>query len=399
MALAAGTTIGRYTLERMIGSGGAGEVYSALDAQLDRRVALKLLRASAVIPGRAGSDPESDPKTRILREARAAAALDHPNCVAIFDVGSVDLQGLTVPWLAMELVDGRSLRAILDDAEDRRDVSLDEKISWLGDLARALNTAHARGMIHRDVKPENVMIRRDGVLKVLDFGVAKRLHPRASPRGMTALGPARNGVPPASVSSDTFALGTVAYMAPEQVRGDRLDGRTDQFAWGVLAYELLTGELPWPDPSDPVQYVLEMMASEPKMIRELAPEVPEHLEQAVHRALSKEPGARFATMGELLAALGLGTMRPREMSLPPSDSSAGTNRLVVSTPNLDVAASLVRHSLTSAPNLGGNTPLPVPTGTTNGFGGKPSATWTTVLVSTVVVVAVAVAAVMFRAYF
>jgi serine/threonine protein kinase len=364
MALAAGTTIGRYTLERMIGSGGAGEVYSALDAQLDRRVALKLLRASAVIPGRAGSDPESDPKTRILREARAAAALDHPNCVAIFDVGSVDLQGLTVPWLAMELVDGRSLRTIIDDAEDSRHVSIDEKISWLGDLARALNTAHARGMIHRDVKPENVMIRRDGVLKVLDFGVAKRLHPRASPRGLAALGPAaRNGVPPASVSSDTFALGTVAYMAPEQVRGDRLDGRTDQFAWGVLAYELLTGELPWPDPSDPVQYVLEMMASEPKKIRELAPDVPEHLEQAVHRALSKEPSARFSTMGEL------------------------------------VAASLVRASLTSVPNLTGNTPLPLPPGTTTGSGGTPNATRTTVLVSTVVVVAVAVAAVMFRAYF
>ena len=156
---------------------------------------------------------------------------------------------------------------------------------------------------------------------------------------------------------------------------------------------------PWPDPSDPVQYVLEMMASEPKKIRELAPEVPEHLEQAVHRALSKEPSARFAAMSELLAALGLGMMRPREMSLPPSDSSAGVNRLVVSTPNLDVAASLVRQSLTSAPNLAGSTPVSVPTGTPTGSGARPSATRTTVLVSTVVVVAVAVAAVMFRAYF
>jgi serine/threonine protein kinase len=392
MALAAGTTIGRYTLERMIGSGGAGEVYSALDAQLDRRVAVKLLRASAMMPTRGEPDPENDPKTRILREARAAAALDHPNCVAIFDVGSVELQGLTVPWLAMELVDGVSLRSIIDDDDASARYSIDEKISWLGDLARALNTAHARGMIHRDVKPENVMIRRDGVLKVLDFGVAKRLQARNSPRGgMRALGPARNGIPAASVSSDTFALGTVAYMAPEQVRGDRLDGRTDQFAWGVLAYELLTGNLPWPDPSDPVQYVLEMMASEPKKVRELAPDVPEHLEQAVHRALSKEPAARFATMGDLLAALGLGMMRPREMSMPPSDSSGAVNRLVVSTPSLESA----RHSLT---NLVNATPLPqlAPSRPSRP---TPLARRTTVLVSTVVVVALAVVAVMLRSYF
>jgi serine/threonine protein kinase len=397
MALAAGTTIGRYTLERMIGSGGAGEVYSALDAQLDRRVALKLLRASAMMPTRGEADAENDPKTRILREARAAAALDHPNCVAIFDVGSVELQGLTVPWLAMELVDGVSLRSIIDDDDANLRYSIDEKISWLGDLARALNTAHSRGMIHRDVKPENVMIRRDGVLKVLDFGVAKRLQARNSPRGgMRALGPARGGIPAASVSSDTFALGTVAYMAPEQVRSDRLDGRTDQFAWGVLAYELLTGQLPWADPSDPVQYVLEMMASEPRKIRELAPDVPEHLEQAVHRALSKEPAARFATMGDLLAALGLGTMRPREMSMPPSDSSGAVNRLVVSTPSLESATpSLARHSLT---NLVNATPVPqlAPTRPARAV---PLARRTTVLVSTVVVVALAVVAVMLRSYF
>jgi serine/threonine protein kinase len=321
----------------------------------------------------------------------------------IEDGGSVELQGLTVPWLAMELVDGVSLRSIIDDDDANLRYSIDEKISWLGDLARALNTAHSRGMIHRDVKPENVMIRRDGVLKVLDFGVAKRLQARNSPRGgMRALGPARGGIPAASVSSDTFALGTVAYMAPEQVRSDRLDGRTDQFAWGVLAYELLTGQLPWADPSDPVQYVLEMMASEPRKIRELAPDVPEHLEQAVHRALSKEPAARFATMGDLLAALGLGTMRPREMSMPPSDSSGAVNRLVVSTPSLESATpSLARHSLT---NLVNATPVPqlAPTRPARAV---PLARRTTVLVSTVVdtstvvVVALAVVAVMLRSYF
>ena len=213
---------------------------------------------------------------------------------------------------------------------------------------------------------------------------------------MRALGPSRNGIPAASVSSDTFALGTVAYMAPEQVRSDRLDGRTDQFAWGVLAYELLTGSLPWPDPSDPVQYVLEMMASEPKKIRELAPDVPEHLEQAVHRALSKDPAARFATMGDLLAALGLGMMRPREMSMPPSDSSGAVNRLVVSTPSLESAApSLARHSLS---NLVNATPLPQLAPTRPGGRSTPARRMA-VLVSTVVVVALAVAAVMLHSYF
>src|SRR5262249_4765323 len=152
-----GETFERYTVEALIGEGGMGHVYRARDTRLERRVALK------VINDRASS---RDAAARLVREARAAAALDHPNAVAIFDVGELD----GPPYIVMELVEGRTLRGLIGDSGTR----MSARIAHLADVGRALAAAHRRGLVHRDIKPENVMIRDDGMVKVLDFGIARR---------------------------------------------------------------------------------------------------------------------------------------------------------------------------------------------------------------------------------
>src|SRR6186713_948665 len=215
--LKAGDTFERYTIEALIGQGGMGCVYRAYDPRLDRRVALKVISQDSA-PAAANA--------RLVREARAAAALDHPNAVAIFDVGEFG----GAPYIVMELVEGRTLRRAPGDAA----LPVPTRVAQLADIARALAAAHKRGLVHRDIKPENVMVRDDGMVKVLDFGIARRTGGTVDPRSATE--PALQ-----TLTVEGVKLGTPVYMAPEQIRGDELDGRTDQFAWGVLAYELLAG--------------------------------------------------------------------------------------------------------------------------------------------------------------
>ena len=250
MSLETGMTFDRYRIEGLLGEGGMGKVYRAYDGRLERFVALK------IVGGGADGDSEASdaPERRLLREARAAAAIDHPNAVAIFDVGEVS--GKT--YIAMELIEGRPLSAYVGDAS----VALGTRLRWLAEIARALDAAHQRGLVHRDVKPTNVMVRRDGRVKVLDFGIARRL--RGDPSAhMLATTPARDGgdlalartipLPPEAVAATLLAtltkegaiVGTPLYMAPEQMRGEAVDARADQFSWGVLAYELLAGCHPW----------------------------------------------------------------------------------------------------------------------------------------------------------
>ncbi len=274
-----GDSFERYTIEAPIGSGGMGSVYRALDTRLGRRVALKVL-----------ADRVSGPhaSARLVREARAAAALDHPNAVAIFDAGEVD----GTPYIVMELVDGRTLRTVIDDVA----VPQAARIAHLADVGRALGAAHRRGLVHRDVKPENVMIRGDGMVKVLDFGIARRTHGDVDPAGPTQT-PAIS-----TLTIDGLKLGTPVYMAPEQIRGDDLDGRADQFSWGVLSYELLTGKLPWRGND-----ALAAMASaltEPVTRGPLDEAgVPRAVQEVVLRALAKRPEERFASMEDAVAAL------------------------------------------------------------------------------------------------
>ena len=278
-----GERFDRYLIEERLGAGGMGEVFRAQDTKLRRQIALKVVRASAASDG--GSAAEG--AARLLREARAAAALDHPNAVAIFDVGELD----GCAYIAMELVDGRNMRAYVGDAS----VPTSERVRWLVDVARALASAHRRGLVHRDVKPENVMIRSDGAVKVLDFGIARRF-------GGTHGAPAHGEGD--TITRDGVMIGTPSYMAPEQLRGEAIDGRADQFAWGVLAYELLTGARPWPTHAGGVHLLAAILAHsvEPlaHVVNDLAPEVSE----AVERALSKSVHDRFADMDALVLALG-----------------------------------------------------------------------------------------------
>jgi serine/threonine-protein kinase len=275
-----GDSFERYTIEALLGQGGMGAVYRAHDPRLGRRVALKVL---------ADGGDGAEARARLLREARAAAALDHPNAVAIFDVGEHEGQ----PYIVMELVEGRTLRALVGDAT----VPPATRLTHLVDAARALAGAHRRGLVHRDVKPENVMVRDDGAVKVLDFGIARSARRTGDP-AVSTTAPAL-----ATLTLDGARLGTPVYMAPEQIRGDALDGRADQFAWGVLAYELLAGRLPWRGAGDALAVMASILTDPVEGAPLLASGVPEAVAAVILRALEKRPEARFASMDELLLAL------------------------------------------------------------------------------------------------
>jgi tetratricopeptide (TPR) repeat protein len=290
--LGRGATLGRYTIESVLGEGGMGTVYRARDARLRRPVALKVLRANARSP-RARQEGHA----RLLREARAAAALCHDNAVAIYDVGEIG----GVAFIAMELVEGRPLRAVVGDER----IPMSRRLEIVTDVARALAAAHDRGLVHRDIKPENVMLRIDGAVKVLDFGLAHD----ASGDALSPLGLARDARRSSSMSAgqtlshDGVIAGTPRYMAPEQLRGDRQDARTDQFSWAVLAYELLTGRSPWGDDSLTLTLVQRIESEAPPPPRTVSPDVPATVQRVVLRALAKEPHDRFVSMRDAIEAL------------------------------------------------------------------------------------------------
>ncbi|WP_394833693.1 serine/threonine-protein kinase [Pendulispora rubella] len=248
-----GAVFGRYILEGRLGAGGMGELFRATDTKLERPVALKLLRGS---PDRATS-------ARLVREGRAAAALTHPNIVTIYDVGEHE----GIPFLASECIDGKDLRTYVGDPS----VDPERKMRWLHEIARALGAAHRAGVVHGDVKPDNVMIADHGTIKLVDFGLA------------TAV--------PGCV------VGTPAYLAPEQIRGEPLDGRTDQFAWAVMAYELMTHRLPWPG-ADPLASMAAVLEREPDLAG-----LPPALAPVIGRALHKRREERFPSMEALVEEL------------------------------------------------------------------------------------------------
>jgi serine/threonine protein kinase len=279
-----GDTFERYTIEAPLGQGGMGCVYRAHDARLGRRVALKVIS-----DGQRDGQADADANARLLREARAAAALDHPNAVSIFDVGVYE----GTPFIVMELVSGRTLRGAVGDAS----VPAATCIAELAAVARALAVAHRRGLVHRDIKPENVMVREDGVVKVLDFGIARRQGGSTGPYGDTET-PA---LP--TLTIDGVKLGTPCYMAPEQIRGDALDGRTDQFAWGVVAYELLAGRLPWRGSSDAMAVMASVLTDRIDRAPLEQAGVPRAVQDVILRALEKRPEDRFPSMDDVAQAL------------------------------------------------------------------------------------------------
>jgi serine/threonine protein kinase len=268
-----GQTIERYTLEALIGKGGMGEVYRALDGRLRRKVALKVLRADKERP---------DAVARLFREARAAAALTHPNAVAIHDIG--ESEGLF--YIVMELVNGMPLLAYVGD--DR--IPLARKLRWLADISRALVCAHKAGVIHRDVKPSNVMVSEEDVAKVLDFGLAKPVEPK-SIDFKTAVG---------------RVVGTLRYMSPEQLSGADADARSDQYALGVTAYELISGRYPGGHP-----------LAVPPPLDEVVTGFPKDGARVIAKMMELEPNKRFGSMNDIVTALeDVAAGRPIRVSLP-----------------------------------------------------------------------------------
>lgn len=263
-----GRTISHFRIDEPLGGGGMGVVYQAEDTRLGRPVALKFLAPELV------RDPES--KARFLTEARAASALDHPNLCTILEVGESE-DGLL--FLAMPRYDGESLERRIA----RGPLPVEEALEIAAQVARGLAKAHQHGIVHRDVKPGNLFVTRDGVVKILDFGIAK----------LTGeAGPTRLGA----------ALGTPSYMAPEQTRAEAAEARADVWSLGVVFYEMLTGRRPFVGGTG-VAVVHAVLHDTPEPLARLRPEVPAELDRIVSRMLAKDPEKRYADAAEVLADL------------------------------------------------------------------------------------------------
>ena len=219
MTIVAGTHLGRYEIRSKIGAGGMGEVYLAQDTKLDRKVALKIL------PAEGSSHRER--MDRFIREAKAAAALNHPNIAHIYEIAEAD----GVHFIAMEFVQGETLHARVNGKQ----LDLNEALAIAPQIADGLSEAHEHGIIHRDIKPSNIMIAAPNRVKVMDFGLAKLIEAREaiSPDAET-----KN-----LLTSPGAIIGTMPYMSPEQVKAERLDARTDIFSFGVVLYEMMTGRI------------------------------------------------------------------------------------------------------------------------------------------------------------
>jgi predicted Ser/Thr protein kinase len=275
MTLEAGARLGPYQIVAPLGAGGMGEVYRAHDPRLGRDVAVKTL------PAGLAATPER--RARFEQEARAASALHHPNIITILDVGEDD----GVAWIAMELVEGKTLRELLAAGQLATRKSLEIAVQ----VADALAKAHAAGILHRDLKPDNVMISKDGYVKILDFGLAKLAEPdggQSSERSTMARPLTGSGV----------VLGTAGYMSPEQAAGRETDFRSDQFALGAILFEMATGARPFQRPTV-AETLAAIIREEPEPIARLNPRAPAPLRWITERCLAKDPDDRFASTRDL----------------------------------------------------------------------------------------------------
>jgi serine/threonine protein kinase/Tol biopolymer transport system component len=283
MSLEAGTRIGRYEIRSLIGVGGMGEVYRALDTELNRPVALKFLHTDVAM--------DQDRMSRFIQEARAASALNHPNILTVFDIGQTDAGAR---FFATEFVQGTTLREHINAHR----MKLGEALDFASQIAGALAAAHAEGIVHRDIKPENVMVRADGYLKVLDFGLAKVTGRQAGASAVDTEAATR-----ALVNTNPGAImGTVAYMSPEQARGEQVDARTDIWSLGCVLYEMLTGHVPFEGKSAS-HVIVNILDAEPPPLAQYVPETSEALQEVVADALAKDRDVRFQTAKQMLAKL------------------------------------------------------------------------------------------------
>ncbi len=296
MPLTSGTKLGPYEITAPLGAGGMGEVYRARDTRLGRDVALKILPESL--------SPQSDRLRRFEQEARAVAALNHPNILAVFDIG----QHEGLPFLVSELLEGETLRAGLERGVLPQRKTIDFGVQ----IAHGLAAAHEKGIVHRDLKPENIFVTKDGRIKILDFGLAKLVQTaEADPDEITLTG------------SNTVAgvvMGTASYMAPEQVRGETIDPRTDIFAFGAVLYEMLFGQRAFRRDT-PAETMTAVLKDDPPEVSGPARMVSPALDRTVRRCLEKNPEQRFQSARDLSFALsalsGTDTSGPMRASAPP----------------------------------------------------------------------------------
>ncbi len=296
LAVPSGSRLGPYQVTSPLGAGGMGEVYRARDLRLGRDVAIKIL------PAHRSGDPER--LRRFEQEARAAAALNHSNVLSLHDVGSEN----GVPYAVFELLEGRTLAQRLETGP----LPVRKAVDYAVQICRGLAAAHARGVVHRDLKPDNVFLTADGQIKILDFGLAKLTRPaeRIPAGGIGSRTPTEPGL----------LMGTVGYVAPEQARGRPADARSDIFSVGAILYEMLAGRPPFAGET-PVDTLAATLTQDPPEMTGGFQPVPPALDRVVRRCLERSPEERFQSARDL--AFGL-----EAVSVPPSHRGGGSARRV-----------------------------------------------------------------------
>jgi serine/threonine protein kinase/tetratricopeptide (TPR) repeat protein len=280
MTLASGTLLGPYEIQSLLGAGGMGEVYRARDTRLNRFVGIKILREDA------SSNP--DRLHRFKREALSASALNHPNIVTVYDVGQYG----SSPFIAMELVEGKTLRQIVSAGA----MPVRTLLNISMQLSEGLACAHEAGIVHRDLKPENVIVNKDGLVKILDFGLAKL-------SGLESFPENRSQIPTSEPETASgIIMGTIGYMSPEQASGEPADFRSDQFSLGTILYEMVTAHSPFYRKTA-AETLVAIIREQPEPVESLNPEIPVLLARVIQRCLSKEKTERYGSTRDLVRDL------------------------------------------------------------------------------------------------
>jgi eukaryotic-like serine/threonine-protein kinase len=294
---------GRYELDGVVGRGGMAEVYRARDIRLDRIVAIKTLRADLA--------RDQIFQARFRREAQSAASLNHPSIVAVYDTGEDMATGVPVPYIVMEFVDGRTVRDLLQDGHR---LLPERSLEIIDGVLRALDYSHQAGIVHRDIKPGNVMVTRNGDVKVMDFGIARAMSDAQATMTQTAQ-----------------VIGTAQYLSPEQARGERVDSRSDLYSTGCLLYELLTGRPPFTGDS-PVAIAYQHVRENPIPPSRVDPDVPAWADAIVLKAMAKSPADRYQTAADMRAdlqraasGLPVAAAPPTRMDMYPGTQQMGTD--------------------------------------------------------------------------